>query len=139
MLNVLSNLNWLSTIAAAIAYFMLGALWFAPLTFGRFYDRGLGFVRPPNWRPGAEYYIGPFVGCLMAAIATSVLLRAASCSSLHDAIALGLVVGVGVAGAVSGVNAITPITPRPFLFGAITGLYHTVGITAVAIIEYLWR
>lgn len=117
---------------------MLGAIWFAPQTFGRFYDQGLGFVRPQKWRPGLEYYLGPLVGCVMVATAIAVLLHLTNCATLVDALALGLLLGVGVAGAVSGVNAITPTTPKPFIYGAVTGLYHMVGITMAALIEYQW-
>lgn len=139
MLTAFSSIHWLPVIVAAVAYFMLGALWFGPFTFGGFYDKGLGFMRPPKWTPSAEYYVGPFLGCFLAAVATAVLLRLTNCASLQDALGLGLVVGVGYAGAVSGVNAINPVTPRPFLYGAVTGFYHIVGIILVAAIEFLWR
>ncbi|MCI0747398.1 MAG: DUF1761 domain-containing protein [Verrucomicrobia subdivision 3 bacterium] len=134
-----ASLNWLSILGATLLYYMLGALWFSPVAFGRFYDKALGFERPPRWRPGAEFYLGPLVGCFLSAVATAILLHATGCSSQRDAAILGLVAGLGYAGAVSGVNAITPKTPKPFLYGAVTGLYHTVGITIVAITEYLWR
>ena len=51
-----------------------------------------------------------------------------------DALVLGLVVGVGVALAVSVNNALTPHTPHPFRLGFITGGYHVVGIVAVTLI-----
>ena len=64
----------ISTAAAGVAYFVLGGLWFTPL-FGRFWDRAVGFQRPLKWRPSAIYYIAPLVGCLVAALAMSVLLQ----------------------------------------------------------------
>lgn len=32
--DVLGDLNWLAVVVAAIAYFALGALWYAPPVFG---------------------------------------------------------------------------------------------------------
>ena len=48
-----------------------------------------------------------------------------------------MIVGLGVAAAVSVNNALTPHTPHPFtVFGAVTGGYHFVGIVIVsAIVE----
>ena len=55
------------------------------------------------------------------------------------AIMFGIIVGVGYAGSVSFVNAITPKTPQPFLQGAITGVYHTLGIILTAVIIVAMR
>ena len=57
-------------------------------------------------------------------------------STLGDALVIGVIVGLGVAAAVSVNNALTPHTPHPFVFGAVTGGYHFVGIVIVsAIVE----
>ena len=38
-LTVLGDLNWLAVIVATIAYFALGAVWYAEFAFGRAWQR----------------------------------------------------------------------------------------------------
>lgn len=116
----------LPPVAAGLAYYALGGLWFTPL-FGRQWDAAVGFARPPKWRPSAIYYIGPLVGCLVAAFATAYLVRLAEAQSLMDHLEIGLVVGVGYGATITGVNAIAPNMPRPGLYASVVGSYHALG------------
>lgn len=131
-------INWLAVAVASIAYFALGGLWFSPLMFGKSWDRAIGFDRPVQWRPGIIFYAGPLIGCWVASFATAMLLHFAQPQSFMHAIGLGLVVGLGYGGTVTGVNAISPTLPRPGLFAAITGSYHAIGLIGVTLILYVW-
>lgn len=122
-------------LAAGLAYFMLGALWFTPL-FGKQWDRAVGFVRPEGWTPSAIYYVGPLVGCLVASAATALLQRVIQPISLPDALLLGLIVGIGFGVTITGVNAIAPNMPRPGLYAAVTGSYHLTGLLVASAILY---
>jgi Protein of unknown function (DUF1761) len=118
----------LPTVIAGLAYFALGGLWFTPL-FGRQWDRAVGFDRPPKWRPPAPYYVGPLLGCLLAAAATSALHGLVQPTSVSQAAQLGLIVGFGYGATITSVNAISPNVPRPSLYAAVVGSYHLVGLT----------
>lgn len=134
MLAAFSHVNWLAIILATAAYFILGGVWFAPFLFGKLWHEAIGFVQPKGWKPSAKYYVGPLLGCFIVSFVTAVLISAFSIQTFTDATLLGSIVGIGYAGSISFVNAITPTTPRPFLQGAITGVYHTLGIILVALI-----
>ena len=138
MFGTLTELNLLAVIIATFAYFMLGALWFTPL-FGAAYDKALGTKRDSGQKWPAIYYIGPFLSAVVTSAATAVLVYALGVSNLADAVWLGLILGVGFALSISCNNAINPITPRPLLYGIVTGGYHVVGITLVAIIIFLMK
>lgn len=138
MFDVVSDISWLAIIIAMLAYFMLGALWFTPF-FGKAYDAALGTKRDKGQKWPAIYYIGPFVSALVTSIATAVLVYALDISNVSNALTLGLILGVGVAFSISCNNAINPKTPRPLLYGIVTGGYHVVGITIVAIILTLMK
>ena len=114
-------------LAAGLAYFVLGGLWFTPL-FGRQWDKAVGFERPPKWRPGVAYYIGPLLGCMIAAFATSYLLEHAQARSLADYLRVGLVVGTGYGATITMVNAIAPNMRHPGLYAAVVGSYHFIGL-----------
>jgi len=125
----------LPILAAGFAYFALGGLWFTPL-FGRQWDKAVGFERPPKWRPGAVYYIGPLLGCLVAAFATSYLAQLAQAQLLADYLRVGLLVGMGYGATITTVNAIAPNMCRPGLYAAVVGSYHLAGLVLCAAILY---
>lgn len=127
--------GWPAVAVAALAYFLLGALWFSPL-FGGAYDRALGVDRSAErgWAP--VYFVVPFVGSLALSAAVAWLFGAAGVATLAEALGLGLAVGVGCAAPVSFTNAVNPKTPRPLLYGAVTGSYHAVGALAVCAILF---
>ncbi|MFC4104241.1 DUF1761 domain-containing protein [Paenibacillus xanthanilyticus] len=129
------ELNGLAIIAAALAYYVLGAVWFTPL-FGALYDKALDTKRSPNQKWPMLYYIGPLVSAFAASIATALFVDALQIVHLSDALLLGLIVGVGYAMSISFNNAINPKTPRPLLYGAVTGSYHVVGMMLTAAILY---
>lgn len=135
MFDSINELNWLAIALATFAYFVLGAVWFTPL-FGRAYDEALGTKRQKNQQWPAIYYIGPFVSALVTTVATALLVSALDLAQLSEAVMLGLIVGVGYALSISMNNAINPITPRPLLYGLVTGGYHVVCIVLVAAIIF---
>lgn len=138
MFDVASELNWLAIILATLAYFILGAIWFTPL-FGKAYDKALDSKRAKNQKWPALYYIGPFLSALVTTIATAILLYSLNIVQIADALWLGLIVGIGYAMSISFNNAINPKTPRPLLYGAVTGSYHLVGIVIVAAIVFAMK
>lgn len=135
MLQAVGDVNWIGAVLGAVAYFMLGAVWFGPL-FGKAYDRALGFQRTSNQKWPVLYYVGPLASSVVVALATAILLGAVRAASYGDALALAAVVGIGYSVPVSVNNAINPKTPRPLLYGAVTGIYHLVGAMVVAVIAY---
>lgn len=133
MLAAFSHLNWLAVILAALAYFLLGAAWFTPL-FGKAWDHSIGYDRSKATKFGPDYYLVPLVSAILVSLALGLILTALEPSSFGEALMVGVVIGLGVAAAVSINNALTPRTPHPYLFGAVTGGYHLVGIVIVSAI-----
>lgn len=128
-------MNLLSIFAAGAAYFALGGLWFTPL-FGKQWDKAVGFERPPKWRPSAVYYIGPFVGCMLAAVALAALVQLTNAQTLEQHIILGLITGLGFGATITTVNAIAPNMPRPGLYALVVGSYHAVGLMLCSAVLY---
>lgn len=125
----------LAPIIAGLAYFILGGLWFTPL-FGKAWDKAVGFNRPAKWRPAPAYYIGPLVGCLFVAFALSFLMQLSDTDNLTKALTLGAVCGVGFSAAVTGVNAISPNVPRPYMYALVVGSYHVAGALLCTLIIF---
>lgn len=132
MIDQLANLNWMSVLLAFVAYFLLGALWFT-LFFSTPYKVSLG--RENQILPNKPIFIlGPALCTLVITIASAVLIYALNISSVGDALAFSLLVGIGYLFANTVNIAINPNIPRPILYGIISGAYHLLGILIASII-----
>ena len=67
--------------------------------------------------------LGPLACTVATTLTTAVLLEALGVTTTQDAIAFGLVVGVGYLSAMALQVAINPNVPRPLLYGAINAPY----------------
>ena len=136
---VLGDVNWLAVIVATIAYFALGAAWYAPPVLGNVWMRSIGWQPPPDERPSPAIFLAPIVSSLVAVVAVAMLAEAAGADGFGDGVVLGLVVGVGIAGAILFVTALfEPTKPQPWLWLAITGAYHLLGLLVASVIVSVW-
>lgn len=138
--DVLGDLNWLAVILGGVAYFALGALWFATVTFGKAWQRSMGWETDEDQPgPGAALYVGPLITCLLSSLAVGMLAKATGSTTFGDGIVLGLVVGVGVSAAVLFVTGIfDPKKPQPMTWFAIAAGYHLVGLLIASVIVSVW-
>ncbi|MEX0629427.1 MAG: DUF1761 domain-containing protein [Chloroflexota bacterium] len=139
-LDMVGQLNWLAVFVGAAIYFVLGAIWYAPPLLGRAWQRSIGWdpeATPPQMR--ITTYAIPAVAYLVMAVATGMLAAATGSNTLESGIILGLVVGIGYALARTAVDAtFTPNLPQPWVWFAITGTYHVVGLIIVAVVVSVW-
>jgi len=131
--DLVHQVSWLAVLVATLAYYLLGALWFTPL-FGAAWDRAIGHARVRGETFSAAYYVVPLASSLLVTVAMAVLAAAVELAGPVDALALGLVAGLGIALPISVNNALTPHTPHPFHLGLITAGYHVAGIATVTLI-----
>jgi Protein of unknown function (DUF1761) len=131
--DVLGDLNWLAVIVATLAYFALGAVWYAPPVFGNLWMRSGGFQVPEQ--PQATFYIVPFLTCLLATIAVGMVSAATGSDSLGEGIVLGLVTGIGIAlSSLLVTGFFDPQKPQAMVWVAVVAGYHVVGLLIAAII-----
>jgi hypothetical protein len=133
---LLGDLDWLAVLVAALAYFAIGAVWYAPPVFGKAWMAAGGMQPPEQGRgPGPAIYAVPLVGSVLSAIALGMIALASATDTIGEGIALGLVVGVGFAISIAIVTATFESTkPKPFVWGGINAGYHFVGNLVAAIV-----
>jgi hypothetical protein len=139
--DVLGELNWLAVIVAALAYFVLGALWYAPPVMGKTWMAAGGMEMPSDdQRPGAGIYVVPLVGSILSAVALGMLAEATATDTVGEGFVLGIVVAIGFALAIALVTATFESNkPKPMVWGAINAGYHALGIIVAGLIIAAWQ
>lgn len=138
--SLLDDLNWLAVIVAALAYFAVGAAWYAPPLFGDAWARAAGFEMQPDERPNPIVFVAPLIGSILGAIALGMIAEASATDTFGEGIVLGLVTGIGFALGITYVTAQFESTkPNRMVWGAITAGYHVVGILVASVVIALWR
>jgi hypothetical protein len=95
-LDVLSDLNWLAVLAAALAYFAIGAVWYAPPLFGKAWAAAGGLPTPdPSSRPSPAIYLTPLIGSVLSAVALALIAKSTDTDTFLEGIVVGLVVAIG--------------------------------------------
>ena len=121
-------------------YFIVGAVWYLPATFGNPWMRSIGWEPEPDYKPNPAIYGAPLVMSLVAAIALGMLAAATGSDTVGEGICLGLVTGIGLVGSVLLTTALfDPKKPQPMVWFAITAAYHLVGIMAASVIVSAWQ
>ena len=122
----LSHVNWFAILAAGVAHFLLGGLWFGALV-GRRYANALGIADRPPQTPGLSLLAGPFVCGTIVITASALLLRALGIANYGDALGLGALVGVGYLVPMMVTIALNPLFPRPFYYAVLNAPFFIVG------------
>jgi hypothetical protein len=121
-----SQINWLAVLAATVAHFFLGGLWYAVL-FAKQYKVSLGRGDEPAQAPGPLFIVGPLVCSAITIVTTALLLRALGISTYGEALGLGALVGIGYLLPMTVNIAINPNFPRPFYYSLISGPMFMLG------------
>ena len=128
----LGGLNWLAVVIGTVVYFLLGAVWFAPITpIGKAWVKAAAYESPTTGTLSTNaFYVIPLVTCLVMVTALALLASAIGVGDLGGGITLGLVVGVGIAVPLLLTTAAFEFQkPQPFTWGLIDASYHAVGLT----------
>jgi hypothetical protein len=140
LLDFLDDVNWLAVVVASVAWFILGAIWYAPPVLGRPWMRAAGIeMDPEGQRPGPAIYLTPLLAYLVAVVATAMIAEAVGASTVADGLGLGLVVGIGYALTLTAVGLTFDRKPKPVMLFLINGLFNVLGLMVAGVILAVWR
>lgn len=140
VLDFLIDVNWLAVVVATVAWFLLGAIWYAPPVLGRPWMRAAGIEMPAEGQgPGPAIYLTPLVAYFVAVVATAILAEAVGATSFVDGVGLGLVVGIGYALTLGAVALTFDRKPQPVVLFLINGAFNVLGLVVAAVIVSVWR
>ncbi|WP_244932308.1 DUF1761 domain-containing protein [Nocardioides sp. W7] len=138
MFNVLGDINWLACAIAAVASIALAGVWFA-VVIVKPYAVALGREGAPAPEANAVSTAGPILCQLVTLLTSAVLIEALGITTTGNAVAFGLVVGIGYLSAMTFQIAINPNFPRPLLYGAINAPFFVVSSVLSAVILVAMR
>ena len=133
MFKVLGDISWIAVAVAAVVGIVMAGVWFAvvvPKPYAVALGREEQAAPPATLVSGA----GPIVCQLVTLLTSAVLIEALGVATTTDAIAFGLVVGVGYLTAMAFQIAINPVVPRPLLYGAVNAPFFIASSVVSAVI-----
>lgn len=138
MFNVLSDINWLSVLLAAVASTVLAGVWFGAV-IAKPYLVALGREDAPAPESSLVRNLGPVVCLLITTITSAVLVEALDVTATGDALVFGLIVGVGYLTAMTFQIALNPAFPRPLLYGALNAPFFVATSVVTSLILVAMR
>ncbi len=134
-----SHANWLAIAVAAVAYFVLGGLWYSKALFGNTWVKSTGIdMNKPDAKKGvagvmAMTFILEFVICIALAM---LVYRMMLDGGVMSGIKLGLLTGICFSALVIYISYL--YQRKPTTLSLIDGGYHVVGNVIAAVILCIW-
>ncbi len=134
----LSELNWLAIATGAIAWFLLGALWFSKLLFANAWiaDTKVDVSDPDASKGMAKIMLSAFVFMFLTSFALSVLRYRLDTEGWMGGLKTGLLTGVCFGMASISISYL--FEKRPFRLHLINAGYTILGNIIAAIIVFSW-
>lgn len=132
-----STLNWLAIIVAAISAFVVGALWYSPVLFGKAWMRANNFTEESMKGANMGKIFGfAFLWILIMSINLAMFLNDPSTTAAWGATA-GFLAGFGWAA--TGIFVVSLFERRSTAYMLINGGYLAVALTLMGFILGAWR
>lgn len=137
--DIFSHVNWLAVLVAAIAIFILGAIWYSKVLFANKWIQSHGInVTDPDMRKGlGQMMVTSFILMLITTIGLALLIVRLDLRETISGVKIGL--ATGVCFAFTSVSIAYLYQKKPFAAHIIDGGYHIVGYIIAAVILCMWR
>jgi len=136
--SIFSTFNWFAIVVAAIAYFMLGALWYSML-FKNIWIKGSGIDMnsPAAKKGGAGIMLATMVLEFVTAIGIAILAyRLYLVGNLMSGVKLGLLTGVCFATVAIWISFMYQMKPKSLM--AVDAGYHILGHVICGVVICAW-
>ncbi|HEY0751220.1 MAG TPA: DUF1761 domain-containing protein [Chitinophagaceae bacterium] len=137
-LSLFTEINWLAVLVAAIAYFAIGAIWYAPLFGKKWVKYHRIDMNDPDAKKGvAGIMLTSFLIMFIVCIGLSILVVKMDLHLFLSGVKLGLLTGICFSAAAISITYV--YLKKPVGLHMIDGLYHVVGHVAAALILCAWQ
>jgi hypothetical protein len=133
--DVLSEINYLAVVVAALAYFAWGAIWYAPRVMGNRWQKAVGLTQE-QLRPNPMVFVGTYIAYLLMAVTLAAIARSIpGATDFADGLVLGLFVGIGIVTAGIWVGGMYEQRMNLAWLNIVNGL---IGTIIMAVIVTIW-
>ncbi len=130
-------INYWAVLVAALAYMILGAIWYSPALFGGAWMRGIGKTKEQvaaGFSP--VKFLWALIGSFIAAYGIARIMSWAGGNSPADGLMVGLLAAICFVLTAMTVNDIMENRPRSLT--VINVLYHIIGFALMGLIIGVW-
>jgi len=132
------TINYWAVVVSAVAYFVVGALWYSPVLFGQAWMRSTKKTKEEVAAGASPFnYVFALIFSFLASYGVARVMLWAGGNSVRDGIMTAILVGVCFVLATMAMNDTMENRPRGLTF--INVLYHIVGLVIAGIIIGVWR
>ena len=131
---VFESVNWLAVVAAAVAYFVIGMLWYSPLLFVNAWMR-LAKVKPNKGSMVTSMLGGALTSLVTSAVLAAMLVMTAQTGAYAGAL-LALWVWFGFVGTTT--LGIVLWEGKPFSLWLLNNGYNLIGLVIIGLILGAW-
>jgi MFS family permease len=137
--SILSHINWLAVLAAAIVYFLLGALWYSNAFLGPRWAALAGVKREdPEAAKNRGRIMGlSFVLFLLICTGMALLIYRLQLYAFTSGIKMGLITGLLFSATTIAISNL--YQGKSMNLTAIDSLYHVIGQIVAGVIIVLWK
>ena len=96
--DVLSEINYLAVVVAAIAFFAWSAIYYSPPLTGKAWQKAAGLTQE-QMRPNPMMYVVSYIAYFLMALTLAAIARHTGATEFGDGVVLGLFTGIGIAAA----------------------------------------
>ena len=127
---MLAEINFLSVLVAAVAAFIVGAIWYSPIVFLPRWAREVGIDPSEDIANPGKVYGLTFIFTLLASLSMAIILPATA--SLASAVTIALVVGLGIVASSLGINY--QFARNSTVHWLIDSGFHVVRLVVIAVV-----
>src|SRR5450432_2638262 len=84
MINAIQHVNWIAIVLGAIAYFIIGALWYSPFLFGKTWAAGHKIDMTGSRKGLAQIMIVSFLLDILVVFTTAVMIELSRAKNFDD-------------------------------------------------------
>jgi hypothetical protein len=133
-----AGINYLAVLVSAVAYMIIGALWYSPILFGNAWMKGIGKTKEEITAQSAAWkYIWALAMSFIAAYGIARIMLWTGGNSITDALLIAILAGICFILTTFTVN--DNFEGRPMGLSFINVFYHVVGFIVMGIIIGAWR
>ena len=138
ILDLFGELNWLAVVVATIAWFAFSAIWYSVPPLSKAWAAAAKVdTNREDGPPLAVLFIPTLIGYFVTTVVIGLLVAATGADSAGDAIALGVVLGIGFGMVGALVSQVYESKGNSYFL--INGLNAVIAYSIVAVILTLWN